>query len=94
ATQQPKKPISASCMSAGETIFKQLSADGWAQADGSNFSFTCDDDGTAITGEYRLGRNYVAVRAQSASPAESIEFRPLGTNRSGADNADVEWEKF
>lgn len=94
ASQPTSKPASESCQLTQAALFKQLSADGWALADGSNFFFTCNDDGSAITGEYRLGKSYVAVRAQSEDPAETIEIRPLGVNRAGADNADVEWETF
>lgn len=94
ATRPAPKPASASCQQTQATLFKQLSADGWASADGSNFSFTCNDDGSDITGEYRLGKSYVAVRAQSTNPAETIETRPLGTNRTGANNPDVEWQDF
>ena len=93
-TQSTPEPRSELCTQTQTVLFNQLSADGWVNADGSNFSFFCQDDGVTITGEYRIGNNYVAIRALSSNLRDTLEFRPLGTNRSGANDQDVQWTPF
>lgn len=75
------------CSAVREVVASQLRIDGFMNPDAPNFKFSCSDNGSNLSGEYSQGRMYVAIRAQSSDPTRTLEFKPLGPDRSQANNS-------
>lgn len=96
------------CGAVRSVVINQLRIDGWVNADLSNFAFSCSDNGTELIGEYSLGqrsadkRSFVALKAQSSSPVETLQYKPLSLQsvndrasiESARNNSSVSWESW